>query len=67
LFQPGPPAWQPSDEKTRDLYRQWLFNGVVMDYNGDLNWYDVHPIVRESQAFQEALKNAQAEAQATAE
>jgi len=39
----------------QDLFRNLLFNGAVLEYNGEENWYDVHPVILEIEAFREAL------------
>lgn len=35
----------------KEFFSQLLFNGTVLEYNGDCNWYDVHPIVQRIEAF----------------
>jgi hypothetical protein len=40
----------------QDLFRDLLRNGAVLEYNGQENWYDVHPAIQEIEAFQEALQ-----------
>ena len=42
-------------EVYQDLFRDLLRNGAVLEYNGEENWYDVHPVISEIEAFQEAL------------
>jgi hypothetical protein len=43
----------------QSFFTQFLFNGSVLEYNGDDSWYDVHPVIRNSKAFQKALQDAQ--------
>lgn len=43
-------------QNARDFFSQLLFNGSVLEYNGDRCWYDVHPIVQLIDAFQDKLK-----------
>lgn len=45
----SPDAAEVKAEK--EFFSQLLFNGTVLEYNGDSNWYDVHPIVRKIEAF----------------
>jgi hypothetical protein len=42
-------------QSARDFFSQLLFNGSVLEYNGDRNWYDVHPVIREIESFRKAL------------
>lgn len=50
------PAVTPETVETnRAFLRELLFNGAVLEYNGDECWYDVHPAITEIQAFQDAL------------
>ena len=39
----------------QELFRDLLFNGAVLEYNGEENWYDVHPAIQQIKAFREAL------------
>ena len=41
------------------LFRNLLFSGAVLEYNGRENWYDVHPVIREIEAFREAQGDEQ--------
>ena len=41
-------------QAARDFFTQLLFNGSVLEYNGDRNWYDVHPVIREIESFKRA-------------
>jgi hypothetical protein len=51
-----PPAVTPeSVETNRAFLRELLFNGAVLEYNGDECWYDVHPVIKEIQAFKDAF------------
>ncbi len=43
----------------RAFFSQFLFNGSVLEYNGDKMWYDVHPVIQEIEAFKKALKDVQ--------
>jgi hypothetical protein len=52
---------------SRDFFAQLLFSTAVFAYNGDQAWYDVHPVILEIKAFQKALSDAQASAQAKPE
>jgi hypothetical protein len=48
-------------EEFRTIFQNLLFNGTVLEYNGEESWYDVHPVIREIKAFkdaQEALAHA---------
>lgn len=36
------------------FYMNLLYNAIIFEYNGELNWYDVHPIVRRIKAFRDA-------------
>jgi hypothetical protein len=42
-------------QSARDFFSQLLFNASVLEYNGDRNWYDVHPVIREIESFRKAL------------
>jgi hypothetical protein len=44
-----------SVETNRAFLRELLFNGAVLEYNGDACWYDVHPVIMEIQAFKDAF------------
>jgi hypothetical protein len=44
----------------RDVFRDLLYSGTVLEYDGGENWYDVHPVIQEIDAFREALKHGQA-------
>ena len=48
-------------EGYRAFFRDFLFNGSVLEYNGDSMWYDVHPIVQEIERFQEAVKHVESQ------
>ncbi len=52
----------PTDEKNaqtaRDFFSQLLFNGAVLQYNGERTWYDVHPAVQQIEAFKDAFAKA---------
>ncbi len=41
-----------------DRFRDLIDMGAVLEYNGEMAWYDVHPIVQDIDAFQEALRDA---------
>jgi len=59
-----PAGAQPNPDqvlKEREFFSQLLFNGSVLEYNGGQNWYDVHPVVHEIEAFQDALRQVRAE------
>ena len=43
----------------QDLFRNLLFNGAVLEYDGGANWYDVHPAIQQIDAFREALGHEQ--------
>ena len=50
------PAVTPeSVETNRAFLRELLFNGAVLEYNGEECWYDVHPVILEIQAFKDAF------------
>ena len=40
----------------REFFAELLFNGSVLEYNGETNWYDVHPIVQQTSGFKGALR-----------
>ena len=43
----------------RDFFSELLFNGSVLEYNGERMWYDVHPVIQEIDAFKKALADVQ--------
>ncbi len=47
----------------RDFFSELLFNGSVLEYNGERMWYDVHPMIQEIEAFKKALKHVQSPSQ----
>lgn len=47
-------------EHERQFFEGLLAIGAVMEYNGDDYWYDVHPIILDIPAFNEAVIKAQA-------
>ncbi len=49
-------------ETYRNFFNHLLFNGSVLEYNGDRMWYDVHPVIQEIEAFKKALKDVQSTA-----
>ncbi len=49
-------------EKSRKFFNRLLFNTSVLEYTSDQVWYDVHPVIREIEAFQKALKDVQSPA-----
>ncbi len=51
-----------SAQKYRDFLRELLFNGSILEYNGDRTWYDVHPVVQEIDAFKKALADVERQA-----
>jgi hypothetical protein len=54
-------------QKYRDFFNHLLFNGSILEYNGDRMWYDVHPVIQEIEAFKEALKKAEADAESASQ
>lgn len=42
-------------QRDREFFSELIFNGSVLEYNGERNWYDVHPVVQEIEAFRNAL------------
>lgn len=46
-------------ENYRAFFRDFLFNGSVLEYNGDAMWYDVHPVIQEIKGFREALAHVE--------
>jgi hypothetical protein len=38
----------------RDLFAELIANGSVLQYNGDANWFDVHPVIQDIQQFKDA-------------
>jgi hypothetical protein len=52
---PGP---KPEEVKSaREFFSQLLFNGAVLEYNGDEHWFDAHPAVQDIKAFQDAKRD----------
>lgn len=52
------PMPKPEEVKSaREFFSQLLFNGAVLEYNGDQHWFDAHPAVQEIKAFQDAKRN----------
>ena len=49
-----PGTADPKD--TRDLFGELIANSSVLQYNGDANWFDVHPVIRDIQQFKDALQ-----------
>ena len=45
--------------EAREFFAQLLFNGTVLEYNGDESWFDVHPAVRDIRDFQDASARLQ--------
>ncbi|MBN1347699.1 MAG: hypothetical protein JXQ73_33740 [Phycisphaerae bacterium] len=41
-------------DRIRAFLRELLFNGSVLEYNGDQCWYDVHSVIPGIQAFKDA-------------
>lgn len=54
----GTAAGADAAQNAREFFSELLFNGSVLEYNGDRNWYDVHPVILDIEAFQSALKSA---------
>jgi hypothetical protein len=50
------PITPEAAESSRAFLRDLLFNGSVIEYNGDECWYDVHPVITEIRGFKDALK-----------
>lgn len=48
---PDKPLDAAAVKSEKEFFSQLLFNGTVLEYNGDCNWYDVHPIVQRIEAF----------------
>ncbi len=51
----GPAAGADAAQNAREFFSELLFNGSVLEYNGDRNWHDVHPAILDIEAFQRAL------------
>ena len=47
-----------SVQAAREFFSQLLFNGTVLEYNGEEAWYDVHPVVRDIREFKDACQTA---------
>jgi hypothetical protein len=48
----------PQEVQTaREFFGQLLFNGSVLEYNGDGQWFDAHPAVQLTRSFQDALND----------
>jgi hypothetical protein len=55
LTLPGTAAADPDKARSaREFFCQLLFNGSVLEYNGDGTWYDIHPAILGVEAFQRA-------------
>ena len=54
----GTAAGADAAQNAREFFSELLFNGSILEYNGDRNWYDVHPVILDIEAFQRALKSA---------
>ena len=50
----------------RAFFTEFLFNGSVLEYNGDAMWYDVHPIIQEIERFREAVTHVESQDEAPA-
>ncbi len=48
----------PAAAKDREFLRELIANGAVLEHNGQEVWSDVHPVLRDSPAFQEALSRS---------
>ena len=66
-MRPGEKIDRTSVQSAREFFSDLLFNGSVLEYNGEKCWYDVHPIVQLIDAFQETLKKLSNDAAETAE
>lgn len=50
------PAAKPEEaQHAREFFGQLLFNGSVLEYNGDEQWFDAHPVIQTVRAFKDAL------------
>jgi len=47
-------------DSTRAFFADLIGNGIILEYNGNDSWYDVHPTVCEIEAFQHVLAKAKA-------
>lgn len=52
--QPGTVHTTEDVAQQRRFFCELLFNGSVIEYNGQGTWFDVHPIVQQIKAFQDA-------------
>lgn len=43
------------DWRTREKFSELLQNGAVLAYRNDRYWYDIHPVIRDSHLFKNAL------------
>lgn len=41
---------------SRDLFGEMIANSSVFQYNGEANWFDVHPVIQDIQQFKDALQ-----------
>jgi hypothetical protein len=57
----GPTVTPDEVRYARGFFGQLLFNGSVLEYNGDGQWFDAHPAVQLVRSFQDALRAAQSE------
>jgi hypothetical protein len=52
---PEAKADQQAVQAARAFCADLLTMGVVLEYNGERSWFDVHPIVREIRPFKDAV------------
>ncbi len=55
LPRPDAKVDQQAVQAARAFCADLLTMGVVLEYNGERSWFDVHPIVRESRTFKDAV------------
>jgi hypothetical protein len=50
------PTVKPEEvQAAREFFGQLLFNGSVLEYNGDGQWFDAHPAVQQARSFKDAF------------
>lgn len=55
-------ADQEKAKKYCEFFAKLLFNGSILEYNGDEMWYDAHPVIWDIKGFKKALADVQAQA-----
>jgi hypothetical protein len=58
--------WPGIAEEFMKRFNQLLFNNSILEYNGGKKWYDVHPVIQQIAAFQEAKADVESQAKSQA-